>query len=184
LQISHQAGLPWKSFHPWRFLRFRFWEWRPSSSACRQSFPLYAGRTSASYSEISVLAVFRYRIFSMQICWYRQFHRYSTILTLLLSLYLYSFFFTLDCFTPLVFLPKNKIRSIINSFIINTFLPWLLIFLYCSTGTFSHMFKTLLSLLLQPGTNISNELLLCISHPDYPAFLSQRDRVTLYSNAP
>jgi hypothetical protein len=159
LQIRHQAGLPWKSFHLWRFLRFRFWEWGPSSSACRQSFPLYAGQTSTPYSGISVLSVFRYQIFSMQICWFRQLHRYSTILTLLLSLYLYSFF-TLDCFTPLVFLPKNKIRSIINSFIINTFLPWLLIFLYCSPWTVSHMFKTLLFLLLWPETNTSNELLL------------------------
>jgi hypothetical protein len=71
-----------------------------------------------------------------------------TILILLLSLHVYNSF-TLDCFTLLVVLPKNKIRSIINSFkLLNTELPWLLIFLYCSPGTFCYRFETLLFLLL------------------------------------
>jgi len=48
----------------------------------------------------------------------------------------------------------------------------LLIFLYCIARTLSHMFKTLLFLLLRPEINRSNELLLEIPHPDYPAFLS------------
>jgi hypothetical protein len=93
-----------------------------------------------------------------------------TILILLLSLHVYNSF-TLDCFTLLVVLPKNKIRSIINSFkLLNTELPWLLIFLYCSPGTFCYRFETLLFLLLWPGTNISNELLLLNSHPRLPGF--------------
>ena len=87
-------------------------------------------------------------------------HFSRTILILLLSLSVYNSF-TLDCFTLLVVLPKNKIRSIINSFkLLNSELPRLLIFLYCSPGTFSHSFETLLFLLVWPGTNISNELLL------------------------
>jgi len=85
---------------------------------------------------------------------------FRTILILLLSLHVYNSF-TLDCFTLLVVLPKNKIRSIINSFkLLNTELPRLLIFLYCSPGTFSHSFETLLFLLVWQETNISNELLL------------------------
>jgi hypothetical protein len=48
---------------------------------------------------------------------------YSTTSILLSSLYQYSSF-TFDCFTLLVLLPKNKIRSIINSFkLLNTELP-------------------------------------------------------------
>jgi len=60
----------------------------------------------------------------------------STNLTLLLSLHLYSSF-TLDCFTLLVVLPKNKIHSIINSFkSLNNEQPRLLIFLYCIVWNF------------------------------------------------
>jgi hypothetical protein len=42
---------------------------------------------------ISVLPVSRYQIFSIRICWCCRLHRYSTILILLLSLYVDSFFY-------------------------------------------------------------------------------------------
>ena len=76
-----------------------------------------------------------------------------------------------DCFTLLVTIPKNKIRSIINSFIINTVWPRLLIFLYCSPGTFSHRFKTLLFLLLWPENEYKQRVTFIDFLPDYPAFL-------------
>jgi len=77
-------------------------------------FPLV--KRPSRITGISVLPVVRYQIFSIRICWCCRFYLYSTILILLLSLYVYSFF-TFDRLTLLVVLPKNKIRSIINSFI-------------------------------------------------------------------
>jgi hypothetical protein len=65
---------------------------------------------------ISVLPVSRYQIFSFRICWSCWLHRSRTTLISLSSLYVYSFFYSCP-FYPVVVIPKNKIRSIINSFI-------------------------------------------------------------------
>ena len=83
---------------------------------------------------------------------------YSELIKLLI-LNLYSSF-TLDFFTLLVVLPKNKIRSFINSFkFLYTEQPRLLIFLYCSPENFSFKSKTLLFNHLLLETNSSKVLL-------------------------
>lgn len=67
-------------------------------------------------------------------------------------LYVYSSFIP-DGFTLLVVLPKNKIRSIINSFkLSNTELPRLLIFLYCSAELFAAGSKHCCFYFVQPET--------------------------------
>lgn len=141
--------------------------------------PFHAGQSSFPFNGDFCFSCDRYQIFNF---------RFADLVSFIFTVYseyhylayTYTAFFTLDGFTLLVVLPKNKIRSIINSFIINTELPRLLIFLYCSPGIFSHLFETLLLLLLCPGSNISNELLSMGFHSGYPAFLSQRDRVTFF----
>jgi hypothetical protein len=145
----------------------------PFAFACRQFFPFHVGRSSFPFNGDFPSSCARFQIFSF---WFADFVSFifSYNLNITIKFINMQLFFTLDCFTLLVVIPKNKIRSIINSFIINTELPRLLIFLYCSPGTFSHMFVTLLLLLVCPGSNVRNELLSIVSHSGYPAFLSRK----------
>ena len=87
----------------------------PSAVATRQFFPFHAGQTSIPFYGDFGSSLCLGQTFCIQTDWCWLLHFSRTILILLLSLYVYNSF-TLDCFTLLVVLPKNKIRSIINSF--------------------------------------------------------------------
>jgi hypothetical protein len=106
--------LPWKSSSSDAFYGFTSENGNPFTFACRQFFPLYAFQTSITLQWFWLLGLSRSnflhsdRLISSALS-------YSTILILLLILYSCSSF-TFDCFTLWVVLPKNKIRSIINSF--------------------------------------------------------------------
>jgi hypothetical protein len=145
----------------------------PFAFACRQFFPFHVGRSSFPFNGDFPSTCVRFIIFSFRFADFVSFiFSYNPNITI--KFINMQLFFTLDCFTLLVVIPKNKIRSIINSFIINTGLPRLLIFLYCSPGTFSHMFETLLLYLCaRDRISVTNYFLLD-SHSGYPAFLSRK----------
>jgi len=177
LQILSLSGIyPENRYQLWRFLRPCNCKWWPIRCSNPAIFPVFTLIRHPSLSMgISTLPVSRSNFLHSDPTDLANFI-FPVLNIILLSLYVYNLF-TLDCFTLLAVLPKNKIRSIINSFVINTELPWLLIFLYCSPWTFSHRFKkTLLLFVLWQGTNMSNELLFTKSLfrlPGFPAFERQ-----------
>jgi hypothetical protein len=110
--------LSWKPFYQ-MLLSVSWLKMLPSSIFHRQFFPFLVFGLLSPVTVISVFPMSRY-LFSIQTGWLRPLHLSGTISILLSGLYLCSSF-TLDCFTLLVYLPKNKIRSIINSFkLLNT----------------------------------------------------------------
>ena len=112
----HYFRITLKIFIIWRLLRLSNCEWKPIRCHLPAIFSV-----SHRLNFSPVLWGFRFfgcpgQIFCIQTDWFCLLHLSRTILILLLSLYVYNSF-TFDCFTLLVVLPKNKIRSIINSFI-------------------------------------------------------------------
>jgi len=111
------SDLPWTPFHLMPF-RLCSYEWKPSAIACPEIFsvPRWSkfrpSRGDFGSSDVP------FSNFSLPMCWYCQlFPLYSTMLISLLILYLYKNHLLLTVFYPVGILPKNKIRSIINSFI-------------------------------------------------------------------
>lgn len=109
------ADLPWKPLSTLMpFTTSQLWM-ATHPLSLPDNFPFHAGQTSIPFYGDFGSSLCLGQTFCIQTDWCWLLHFSRTILILLLSLYVYNSF-TLDCFTLLVVLPKNKIRSIINSF--------------------------------------------------------------------